>query len=177
MTNNTNLEKKPYIIDIDGVTLLTTSEAKRIAKKYRNIGKPWWLRSKGDDTGFVNAVNDPAFVATVNDHGDVLNHSFDAYNYYYGGSDESNVFACNWFGVRPALKFTNRSISNLQTGDHFEIADHMWTVVAKNLALCDEIIKTCKFDMKTNDYDQSYIKNWLTKWAVKNHLLPTERTE
>ena len=45
-----------------------------------------------------------------------------------------------WSGIRPVLKFECGEDKSLAIGDRFRIAGHTFTVVSKNMALCDELI-------------------------------------
>lgn len=138
-------------INIIDVTLLTVEEAKALDNDIREIGKFWWLRSSGY---FVN------YAACVDDYGCV---------YYYGD------YVSDTEGVRPALKISNLSSSNLSINDTFEMTGHTWTVISEDTALCNDIVgKTCfRSDWRSedaNNYEKSDIKKWLANWVNKNGI-------
>lgn len=138
--------KESIELEIDGVTLLTTEEAKALPREQIKIGDDWWLRSPGYN------VNNAAFVD---------GEAGFVYDYGYNVSKE--------FGVRPALQISNLQSSNLEIGDRFDFADYSWTVIAEDKALCDDIIGYSAFrkDWKAkdaNDYEKSDIKKYLEDW-------------
>lgn len=139
-------------IKITGITLLSTEEAENIPIKLRSIGDFWWLRSPGY---FESNV------ATVRGDGRI--------------SLKGYYVDCKHYGVRPALIFDPAS-SDLQIGDKFDMAEHKWTVIAKDKILCDDIIGQRAFredwEIKdANNYETSDIKIYLENWAKENYII------
>ena len=113
----------------------------------------WWLRSPGYDS------NSAAYV-------------------YLGGSVlYIGHLVCNDYGaVRPVvvLRLNPESV-NLQIGDKLHFAGYAWTMIAPDMALCDDVVgQTCfRKDWQApdaNDYEKSDVKVWLEKWAQDNGI-------
>ncbi len=151
---------KQQELEITGITLLSTEEAKTLPKDILKADKEWWLRSPSHPDGiYASTVFETGFI-------------------FSGGQTVSTPL-----GVRPALKIET---SNLSLFDKFEWGDFTWTVISDKLALCDIVFKDYKpfcnksiddlvdFDEykqnvdyheskidisgKENDYDKSFIK-------------------
>ena len=77
--------------------------------------------------------------------------------------------------VRPALLIWNPESANLNRGDKFELVGYTWTVLSKDIALCDKAVGQTSFrnDYKAqdaNDFEKSDIKQWLYNWAEENGI-------
>lgn len=70
-------------------------------------------------------------------------------------------------GVRPVMRLDTKSF-NLQTGDAFNLAGENWTVISKDLAICDSIIADMEFvpreDKSLNLWESSDIKQFIKDW-------------
>lgn len=132
-----------------GITLLSKEEYLEHTNLISNNANWWWLRSPYICHNLAEYVNDDGSLG---------------YNYVdgVGGS------------VRPVL-IGNLKSSNLERGTKFKLAEHTWTVLNDELALCDESIGRTYFrkDWKADDannYDTSDIKKWLYNWAEENMI-------
>ena len=144
------IKTEPINIEIGKITLLSIKEYREAEKNIECVNNNWWLRSPGTYDG------DAAFVD--GEDGDV-------------GEDGDDVL--EEFGVRPALNISNLQSLNLKVGNKIKLADHNWTVISDELALCDEIIGGSAFredweEDDANEYEQSDIKKWLENWAREN---------
>ena len=154
------VEKPIYqTIDVGNytITLLTKEEYLKNKELIPSVKSLWWLRSPGI------GVNRVAIV--YGEYGNV---------YSAGG----NVYV--GAGVRPAFKIEH--CGQLKLGEKVIIKDSYFTVLndgtfilnTKDLyftvlndgiLLCDTIVDETMFDKASNNYDKSYIKQWLEKWA------------
>ena len=142
-------------LDIKEVTLLSVEEAKALSQDQLNLGSWWWLRSPG----FYEYAAYVDFAGEVSDYGhSVVNSDI---------------------GVRPALRISNLKSSNLNLGDKISVGGETWTIISKDLALCDCIVgKTCfrekvgVFCPDVKVYEQSDIKKWLENWAMDRGIMP-----
>ena len=138
------IKKQVYItedIDIEGITLLSSEEYERYRDNIPAVDFWWWLRSPGCMELFVSSVHLDGLY-TVGDY--VLN------------TDGS---------IRPVLHLKS---DNLSIGEVFEFGNHKWTMIGKNVALCDTAFCKMAFrnDLygKLNDYEYSAIRQYLEKW-------------
>ena len=139
-------------LNIEGVTLLSTEEAKRLPNEIRDIHKCWWLRSPGPDDFNRYAV-------AVFDSG-IIHH--------YG----IRVDYCE--NIRPALIF--KPSPNLNIEDVFMIAGYKWTVINDHMAICNKCIGKSCFRRKwqepdANIYEKSDIKKFIDDWARENGIV------
>ena len=137
-------------VDITDITLLSIEEYEECKEYIPHVSHWWWLRSPG----YLSST-----AAYVLSDGGVYDCGLLVYN------AES--------GVRPALRISNLESFNL--GDKFSLAELEWTVISKDLALCDSFIGTMPFrsDWQAEDaniYDKSDIKKWLDSWARERGL-------
>ena len=144
-------EVKTYVdseLNVEGVTLLSVEEVKKIPKAIRSCSSRWWLRSPGDDDNFA------AFL-----YGE------------YGYVGVNGIIVEKEFGVRPALKF-NPSSANHQIKDKVMMFGYNWTVISDSLMLCDNIVGDAAFrkDSEARDanvYEASDVKKWLENWYAE----------
>lgn len=146
-------------IEISEITLLSVMEAKALSRAQLNIGSWWWLRSPGRSTCAARVLND----GKVNAAG--------IYVYDSRGT-----------GVRPALRISNLGASNLNVGEKFSAGGETWTVISKDLALCDHVVgHTCfREDWKAPDanvYEKSDVKKWLENWALEKGIYTTAQKD
>lgn len=147
-------------IEISEITLLSVVEAKAVSRAQLNIGSRWWLRSPGRPTCAARVLND----GKVNLIG------------YY-------VYDSRGTGVRPALRISNLGTSNLNVGEKFSAGGETWTVISKDLALCDRVVgHTCfrEEDWRAPDanvYEKSDVKKWLENWALEKGIYTTAQLE
>jgi hypothetical protein len=66
--------------------------------------------------------------------------------------------------VRPALRIRNLDSLNLEVGTTFKVLDRPVYYIGNNKVLLCEDIGEHRFDIKSNDYKHSEIKDWLEKW-------------
>lgn len=144
---------EPVDITIDKITLLSAEEYEQCKEHIPVLGEWWWLRSPG-------CYGD--YAAYVGDNGGI----------YDIGSDVSDSYG----SVRPVvvLRLNPESV-NLQIGDKLHFAGYSWTMIAPDMALCDEAVgRTCfRKDWRApnaNDYEKSDVKVWLEKWAQDNGI-------
>lgn len=141
-------------IDIKEVTLLSVEEARRAEENVPDILAAthdfWWLRSPG---------NSAPYAAGVCNYGSV-------YTSGYGVNCDSN-------GVRPALRISNLKSLHLLIGSKITVNNYSFTVVSRDLALCDQLIDHAPFNRdykKGNVYETSDIKQVVDKWVVDNNI-------
>lgn len=143
---------EPMDITIDEITLLSVEEYERCKEHIPAVNDWWWLRSPGY-YGY--------YAAYVTIDGSVLNLNWVNYD---------NV------SVRPVVVLRlNHKYANLQIGDKLDFAGHVWTMIADNMALCDEGVGyTCfRADWQApdaNDYEKSDVKKWLERWAKEKGI-------
>lgn len=122
------------------ITLLSKEEYIKNRELIPLIEDFWWLRSPG------NNDNKAAFVYGV-----------------YGDVSDRGTHAYSKFGVRPALKIEH--YEHLKPGERVRINGLVFTVLNDGILLCNVILGEVMFDETSNDYDRSYIKHWLKRWA------------
>ncbi len=153
---------KPTELEIAEITLLSVKEAgSLLTKEQRAIGSWWWLRSPGRPRSNCAAR--------------VLND---------GKVNAAGTYVCDprGNGVRPALRISNLGASNLNVGEKFSAGGETWTVISKDLALCDRVVgHTCfREDWRAPDsnvYEKSDVKKWLENWALKKGIYTTAQLE
>lgn len=141
-------------IDITDITLLSIEEYERCMDIVPLIDGRWWLRSPGSNTSRA---------ARVYSNGLVSNYGYDVCN-------DSSV-------VRPVVVV--RLSESFNPGDKLRFAGHTWTIIAPDMALCDEGVGRCAFRKNleapdANVYEASDVKKWLEAWARENGIEPKE---
>ena len=141
-------------IEINDVTLLSEEEYLACKDNISIINNCWWLRSPDYLQCYATYVN--------ND-----------------GSPCFNTVDYDSACIRPALRISNLESSNLKIGDKVFIADYVWTVIANDLILCDNIVMYSCFREDwhaedANNYEASDVKKKLEKWAME-HSIITQR--
>ena len=134
---------KKQLPDFSHADLLTAEEAEKLPRRLRKHTRWWWLRSPGDDSKHA---------AYVHIGGSV----------YYDGHpvDLSDV------AVRPALRISN--LNDYRVGSLFKFGGKWFEIIDENTAFCLSNIGIEKFDDKTNDYNNSYIKQYIDNWFSEN---------
>ena len=140
--------KEAIELEIEEITLLSAQEYETYKEQVKLVNDDWWLRSPGFDVTHATFVNS------------------DGCLYSYGNGV---VYVDN--AVRPALK-VNLGSSNLRIGDEIEWANHNWTVISDELALCDETIAKLPLRRNwraddANEYEKSDLKKWLENWLAE----------
>lgn len=131
------------------ITLLTKEEYEKYKVIIPIINNSWWLRSPGCTR---------LRVAIIDNSGKI-----DERGYYV-----DYVYAA----VRPALKFDLEPSDNpfwykpeKLIGTKIKYGNYLWTVLnlepGSIYALCDAVVSTGRFDIRTNDWDKSELKRWL----------------
>lgn len=133
-------------LDITGITLLSIEECEKHKQHITPIDCVWWLRSPGYSSECA---------ACVHRDGNVLRHR--GYVHHIG------------IAVRPALQIKNPNYAKLNAGDRFGLFGYDWTVISRELALCDEAIEKHAFreDWRAkdaNDYEKSDVKRFVEEW-------------
>ena len=162
--NKLIITQVPMDISIKEITLLSVEEYERYKEHISEMNHWWWLRSPGGG-GRSNG-----FAAGINGDGEV--------DYYGGGVNYNNGI------VRPVvvLQLSELESLNPQVGDKLEIAGHTWTMIAENMALCDDSVGRTYFREDwpaddANEYASSDIKKWLEAWAMLNGIIAYESLE
>lgn len=128
---------------ITGITLLSYNEFRQAHHYIPQTGhKLWWLRDVVSE--YPNLIQ----CGDYNAH-DVPNNKS--------------------IGIRPALKIPNVYQCHLKSGDKFDFAGHVWTVVPGKLALCDDFIGYGCFRkdwraIDSNEYEASDVKKYIENW-------------
>ena len=139
-------------LEIAEVTLLSAEEYKLYKERIPAVHCWWWLRSPGEETDRAANVRSEE---TTEFRGDLVVHGRCA--------------------VRPVLKIHNLFTANLEILDRFTLAEHTWTVISEDLAICDDTVGKTWFrgDWKAknaNVYEKSDIKTWIADWAQENGI-------
>lgn len=127
----------------DVLFLLSWEEYEKYKEMIPYIGISWWLRSPGYcDTRAVR-----------------VRGTCDAFS--------KNVF--DIFGIRPALKFENlesKIICSKENPYRIIYKDFPFIIIDedKKIAIAEVPIGFDMFDKTSNDYQNSYIRDWLEKW-------------
>ena len=133
----------PLEVEIKDITLLSIDEYEACKNTVPSVDGWWWLRSPGYYSNSAASV----------DRGG-------------GVDDDGNYVDYDHYAVRPALVYES---NYLQFEDKVKILNYTWTVISKNILLCDDIVGyTCfREDWRVddaNDYEKSDIKKWLENW-------------
>lgn len=126
---------------IKGATLLSVDEAEVLPLRLRQYKTWWWLRSPGDDS---------TYAASFYSDGSVDNYGFSV-DYDFGA-------------VRPALQIKNLESSNFEIGDLFKFGNKEFEIISDSLAFCTTDIGKHRFDLYSNDYEKSLIKQYIDEW-------------
>ena len=126
------------MMKIKEITLLSYDEYSKYRHLISKIKNPWWLRSAPDET-FVYSVLGSGFLFP-----DLPNQIL---------------------GVRPALICSDL---RKNSEEKIDIFGYTWTVLDKNLLLCDSVITESQFDttiiLEKNNWEESSLKEWLELW-------------
>lgn len=130
-------------ITINEITLLSVEDYNKYKDNIPLLKESWWLRSAGYHDGSAACV-----------------FSKDGCIGILGNL----VF--RMFGVRPVLRISNH---NLKIKDEFIFKSYKWTVISKDLAICNSYIGKHYFreDWKAedaNNYTASDIKKYIEDW-------------
>ncbi len=130
---------KETILEVEEITLLTIKEAEALPENIRDYENWWWLQSAGCESDLAAYV------------------SFD-------GSANKCGFSVDFSdgGVRPALKIINMQFHNI--GDIISIKNKRYVVIAEDRVLYDDDLICYRFDVDSNDYEKSEIKQIVDKW-------------
>lgn len=130
------------LLKIEGITLLSTEEAKALPETIRACGDWWWLRSPG----FYSDVAASVII------GDSV--------YGYGSDVGSGSGA-----VRPALIIPELEDLDLEKyKDSVTIFDGEWIYIGDGMVLAEKPIFYSRFDPISNNYETSEIKQKLEDW-------------
>ena len=130
----------PTNLEIEGATLLSVDEARKLPLRLKQHNNWWWLRSPGFYGSHV------------------------AHVYCDGSIDVLGSYANYDNTVCPALKITNLESSDLEIGDVFKFGDKEFEIISDTLAFCTTDIGKHKFDTYSNNYGRSEIKQYVDKW-------------
>lgn len=156
---------------IKEITLLSKEEAEKFLTKSdrAKYGCCWWTRSAMDNT-LLTKKDRVKYHCYRSSHDSVWGINFD------GEFREYTPFMTDY--VIPALRITNLSELGLNKGDNVRIGRESWTVISPDLVLCDRNVgglvpfRKKYTGREHNNYDRSYVKKWLEKWANVNIGLP-----
>lgn len=125
----------------DEIFLLSIEEYKKYSNIIPEINTFWWLRSPG------NSAYEAAFV-------------------YCDGTimDDGNRVTFNNAAIRPALRLSNQEYKNLKLGDIFIKYKFPWIKMSEDIAIAETPIAFRRFDEKSNDYENSEIRQFLLNW-------------
>ena len=138
-------------LEISGATLLSIEEYEEYKDNIPLFDDSlfddlWWLRSPGDSDICATYITLDGYVITYGGRVNIVNNA-----------------------VRPALKISNLSSSNLSIKDKFIFSGKTFTVISKDYALCDETIGNCPFRKDwgakgANVYEASDVKKFVDNW-------------
>lgn len=126
-----NFKKK----DIEQITLLTIEQAEEIPMKILACGGRWWLRTAGYYRDYVTYVGSD---------GVIYEFGYDAYDDYSA--------------VRPIFKINNL---NAEFGNKVFVEKRLCTVIDKDLVLVDKCVCNHRFDLFSNNWENSELKTFL----------------
>ena len=141
---------KTVDISIKEITLLSIEEFEQYRNNIPSLDARWWFRSPGYDSYRAAGIY---IDGSVYHRGDYVNL-------------DNRV-------VRPVIVI--QLDSNLQIGDKIELVGYTWTMIAKNMALCDKGVGQTYFrkDSEASDanvYEKSDVKKWLKAWAQERGI-------
>lgn len=70
-----------------------------------------------------------------------------------------------WVGVRPALTITDCAFANLRVGERYVKYDFPWIKIDDMLAIAEVPIGFNRFAIKSNDYKESEVRQYLLNWV------------
>ena len=134
--------------NVEGITLLSIDEVKRLPEEVRKYFSWWWLRSPGDYSYRVLIVYRDGSIGNDNNG--------------FGNVD------CKAYSVRPAL-ILNHNPSNFNNGDIIKVFDRRWYYQDGLALLMDEPLTDMAFRKNwsakdANNYEKSDIKRYLDNW-------------
>jgi len=136
--------------DVEGITLLSTEEAEKLPRWLLANGNGWWLRSPG----YVR--NGAACVFT---DGTVFRLGFDV---HYDDICVRPVIKVN---LKPYLPLIVKGrIQPLVIGETVRVFFKQAQYIGNDMVLLCESIAFHRFDEKSNDYENSEIKEFLENW-------------
>lgn len=136
----------PDGIRIQGATLLSIEESRRLPVNIRKFKRNWWLRSPG--------TGQPYYAATVRGDGFV---------------DAEGEIVCDTFStVRPAL-IVDLSSSGFKPGEWFKVGDFGFDIISDTKALCTDSIGNFPFrrNSRADDaavYETSDVRKYIEEW-------------
>lgn len=138
------LKKAPVGFNGDPIFLLSIDEYEKYENDIPIIKEWWWLRSPGD------CQNHAALVLNIG-------------SVYYRGDyvfDDENVV------VRPALKISNLKSVNLKfvKDGYLVYCGITWKKIGNDLYIAENPIACRRFDVISNDYESSEIRQFLRIW-------------
>ena len=145
-TEKLEISYKPINISFEEIMLLSKNEYLENKELISPSKSKWWLCSQG-----------------------FLDHTVAVVNGWSGNVDTINYTMRYSLSVRPVLKI--RSHHNLIPGDKIKISEYTFTVLHRDLALCDTCIGKSIFDNNYNDFKTSYIRKYLYNWAEENEIV------
>lgn len=146
----------PNGIRIQGTTLLSAEESRRLPVNMRKFKHNWWLRTPGTGQSY--------YAATVRGDGFV---------------DTGGEIVCDPFSaVRPAL-LVDLSASELKPGEFFKVGDFGFDIISDTKALCTGSIGNFPFrrNCRADDaavYETSDVRKYMEEWYA--NLWAGERT-
>lgn len=86
-------------------------------------------------------------------------------NGYYLGSDGNRYAMVHTKILDDNVTFNNGEVVKINTTYYFKVEPIYWQVLKETskyyILFCDNIIDTCIYDMYTNNYEKSYLREWL----------------
>jgi len=127
--------------DIEGITMLSVEEARKLPQWILADGNRWWLRSSGRDRYDAAGICGDGSILSL-------------------GRPIRDAGAY----VRPAIKINVRPYLPLMIGETVLILGRLAQFVGNDAVLLCESIGCHRFDEKCNDYEKSEIKVYLEGW-------------
>ena len=129
----------------DPIFLLSCEEYERYEDVIPKINTWWWLRSPGEDSDNATLVDNDG-------------------NIYYDGY----YFYLDNYGVRPGIKLSYLPVDKNKraVGRRYIYNNFPFIIIdeEKGLAIAEVPITFDKFNDKSNDYENSYIRKFLLDW-------------
>lgn len=131
------------VVDIhsDEIFLLSTDEYKKYVDVIPEIEAWWWTRTPGAHESKAVSVHRNGTVDTIGEY------------VKYG-----------WVAVRPALTITHDIFAKLKVGDRYVKYDFPWIKIDDTLAIAEVPIGFVRFDVESNDYEESEVRQYLINW-------------
>ena len=130
-------------LEFIGAILLSVDEAMcYLSKEERKYKNHWWLRTPG------------------------IHSYYTCYVYNEGNVSRYGINACYNSGIRPALIISN--LGDFKVGDIISIGKYYFKIIKPQMAwLYKQDIGTDYFDVKSNNYEASYVKQVIDSWFEK----------